>query len=249
MIKLKTQKEIEVMAEGGKILVGIMKGLGEIVKVGIKTSELNRVAETLILKSGGKPSFKGYRGYPAVICTSVNEEVVHAVPSERRLEEGDIVSLDIGMEYKGFHTDMARTFAVGKISSKAKKLIEVTKEALKIGIEEVGVGNTLGDIGFAIQKYVESQGFGVVRELCGHGIGKEIHEDPQILNYGEKGTGYKIKEGMVLCLEPMVTAGDWRLEKAKDGHGFKTKDNSLSCHFEDTVAVLRDGVKILTVIR
>lgn len=249
MIKLKTQKEIEVMVEGGKILAGIMKELGEMVKVGIKTSELNRVAETLILKSGGKASFKNYRGYPTAICTSVNEEVVHAVPSERKLKEGDIISLDIGMEYKGFNADMARTFAVGKIPSKTKKLVEVTKEALKIGIREVKIGNTLGDIGFAIQKYVESQGFGVVRELCGHGIGKEIHEDPQILNYGEKGTGYKIKEGMVLCLEPMVTAGDWRLEKAKDGYGFKTKDNSLSCHFEDTVAVLKDGVKILTVIR
>lgn len=246
---IKTKKEIEIIAEGGKILANIMKELGDMVRPGIKTLELNRAAEALILKSKGKPAFLGYRGYPAALCTSVNEEVVHAIPSKRELEEGDIISLDIGMEYKGFNTDMARTFAVGNISPEVKKLMEVTEKSLEIGIKEVKPGKTLGDVGFAVQKYVEENGFSVVRELCGHGIGKAVHEDPQILNYGERGTGEVIEEGMVLCLEPMVTAGDWRIKGSKDGFGFLTKDGSLSCHFEDTVAVLKDGARILTVIK
>lgn len=245
---IKTQKEIEIMAEGGKILSGIMKELEKAVRAGITTEELNRAASALILKSKGKPSFLGYQGYPAALCTSVNEEVVHAIPSGRKLLEGDIISLDIGMKYKGFHTDMARTFAVGAVSGLAKKLISVTGKALKAGIGEVRVGNTLGDIGFAIQKYVESQGFNVVRELCGHGIGRAIHEDPQVLNYGKRGTGLTIKEGMVLCLEPMVTVGDWNLKRSKDGYGFETRNGSLSCHFEDTVLVTKDGAKVLTMI-
>ncbi|MFH1841476.1 MAG: type I methionyl aminopeptidase, partial [Candidatus Nealsonbacteria bacterium] len=244
----KTPEEIEIMAEGGKMLAGIMKELGNKIRPGITTNELNRAATALVLNFGGKPSFLGYQGYPAALCTSINEEIVHSIPSERILKEGDIVSLDLGLEYKGFHTDMARTFPVAKVSSEAKKLIKVTKEAFERGFERAKIGNSFGDISQAVQKYVEGQGFGVIRELCGHGIGREVHEDPQVLNYGEKGTGPKIKEGMVFCLEPMVAVGHWRLEKTKDGHGFKTKDNSLSCHFEDTIAVLKDGVKILTVI-
>jgi methionyl aminopeptidase len=246
MINIKSKEEIEIMAEGGKLLAKIMKELEKKVQPGISTDELNRVAETLILKSGGKCSFKGYENFPACLCTSINEQIVHAAPSNRQLKEGDILSLDLGILYKGFHTDMAITLPVGKISKEAERLIEVTKEALKIGIQEASPGNRIGDIGFAIQKYVESQGFNVVRELCGHGIGREVHEDPKILNYGKRHTGPEIKERMVLCVEPMVAAGNWKLKKSTDGFGYETRDGSLSCHFEHTVAVTKNGCQILT---
>ena len=246
MTKIKTEEEIRIMAEGGKILAGVMSELEKKVKPGITTKELDELAEELIFKSGGKCSFKGYQGFPCCLCTSVNEEIVHAVPSKRILKKGDIISLDLGFEYKGFHADMAVTLPVGRVGREVLELIKVTKEALKIGIKEVKPGNTFGDIGNAVQKYVESRGFGVIRELCGHGIGKEIHEDPQILNYGRKGTGLKIKEGMVLCLEPMVAVGDWAIARTDDGYGFKTKDGSLSCHFEHTIAVTKNKIRVLT---
>jgi len=266
MITIKTPEEIGIMAEGGKILAGIMERLKKEVKPGITTKTLDRLAESLILKSGGKCSFKGYQGFPACLCTSINEEIVHAVPSERKLKEGDIISLDLGILYKGFHTDMAITLPVTrpgrveKIDSEILRLIQVTKKALEIGIEKVKPGNYIGDISKAIQKYVESQGFNVVRELCGHGIGRKIHEAPQILNsvsfdevtvdkvkYQEDAK-IELREGMVLCLEPMVTVGDWRIKKSKDGFGYGTKDGSLSCHFEHAIAVTENGAKILTVI-
>jgi len=260
MITIKIPEEVEIIAEGGKILAKIMKELENNVKSGITTKELDRLAESLIFKYGGECSFKGYQNFPACLCTSINEEIVHAVPSDRVLKEGDIISLDIGMKYKGFHTDMAITLPVGKINPETKRLIEVTKKALEIGIEKVKPENHIGDISRAIQKYVESQGFNVVRELCGHGIGREIHEDPQILNsvsfekklvdkvkYVEDGN-IEIEAGMVLCLEPMVTVGDWHIKKSRDGFGFKTKDDSISCHFEHTVAVTKNGAKILTVV-
>lgn len=249
MITIKTPEEIRIMAEGGKILAGIVRELEEKVKPGITTKELDRVAETLILKSGGKPSFKGHQGFPATLCTSINEEIVHAVPSERKIKEGDILSLDLGMEYKGYHSDMAITVPVGKVSPETQRLIRITKKALKRGIKKARVGNTFGDIGNTIQRYVETQGFNVVKELCGHGIGKEIHEDPQILNYGKRKTGPKIKEGMVFCLEPMITVGDWNIKKGRDGCVFETADGSLSCHFEHEVAITKDGVKILTMLK
>jgi len=260
MIHIKTPDEIEIMAEGGKILAGIMKELEKQVRPGITTKELDRLAESLILKSGGKCSFKGYQDFPACLCTSINEEIVHVVPSSRVIIEGDIISFDLGMLFKGFHTDMAVTLPVGRVNPEVQKLIDVTKKALEIGIEKVKPGNYIGDISKAIQKYVEREGFNVVRELCGHGIGRKIHEAPQILNSVsfDKATVDKvkyqedakieIKEGMVLCLEPMVTVGDWRIKKSKDGHGFETKDGSLSCHFEHTMAVTKDGAKLLTVI-
>ena len=260
MIIIKIPEEVEIIAEGGKILAKIMKELENNVKPGITTKELDRLAESLIFKYGGECSFKGYQNFPACLCTSINEEIVHAVPSYRVLKEGDIISLDIGMKYNGFHTDMAITLPVGKINPETKRLIEVTKKALEIGIEKVKPENHIGDISRVIQKYVESQGFNVVRELCGHGIGREIHEDPQILNsvsfekklvdkvkYVEDGN-IEIEAGMILCLEPMVTVGDWHIKKSKDGFGFKTKDGSLSCHFEHTVAVTKNGAKILTVV-
>jgi len=248
MVSIKTLEEIQIMAEGGKILAGIMKELEKNVKPGITTEDLNRLAENLILKSGGKCSFKGYEDYPACLCTSINEEIVHSVPSARQLKDGDIISLDLGIFYQGFHTDMAITVPVGKILPETQRLIRVTKKALKRGIKKTRPGNTIGDIGNTIQRYVEGQGFNVVRELCGHGIGKEIHEDPKILDYGKRHSGLEIKEGMVLCLEPMVTVGDWKLKKSADGFGYQTQDDSLSCHFEHTMVVTKNGAKILTMI-
>ena len=245
MIKIKTKEEIEIMAANGKILASILKEVESKVKPGITTEELNRVAETLILNSKGIPSFKNYDKYPATLCTSINEEIVHGVPGPRILKEGDIISLDIGMKRNGFHSDMATTVGVGKISPQAQRLIWVTKKAFKRGVKNMKVGSTLGDVGNTIQRYVEDQGFGVVRELCGHGIGRELHEDPQILNYGKRHTREVIEEGMVLYLEPMVTVGDWRIEE--DGFCYKTADNSLSAHYEHTIAITKSGPVILTI--
>ncbi len=246
MIKIKTQEEIQIMAEGGKLLAKIMKQLEEKAKPGIATKFFNELAEDLILKYGGEPNFKGEDGFPAAICTSINEEIVHMVPSDRLLKEGDILSLDIGMKYKGYHSDMAVTIPIGKINFEAQRLIRTTKKALKRGIKKVKPGNTLGDIGNTIERYVESQGFSVVRELCGHGIGKELHEDPEVLNFGKRHRGEKLKEGMVICIEPMVTQGDWHIKRSKDGYGFETKDGSLACHFEHEIAITKNGPWILT---
>ena len=256
MITIKTKEEIEIIREGGKILAQIMGKLTEEVKPGITTNYLDKVAEDLVFKYGARPSFKGYQGadgeftkpFPAVLCTSINEEIVHCIPSVKKLKEGDIISLDSGILYKGFHTDMAVTLPVGKVSPDVLRLIRVTKKSLKKAIKEARVGNTFGDIGNIVQRYVESQGYNVVRELCGHGIGREVHEDPQILNYGKRGSGPKIKEGMVFCIEPMATIGDWRLKKARDGYGYQTKDGSLCAHFEHTIAVTKNGPEILTEI-
>lgn len=234
------------MREGGQILAEIMKELENKVEPDITTKELDRAAEALILKYGGKPSFKGHLDFPACLCTSVNEELVHCIPSERKLKEGDIVSLDLGILYKGFHTDMTVTLPVGEISPAAQRLIRITKKALKRGIKKVRPGITFGDISNTIQRYVESQGYNVVRELCGHGIGRELHEEPEILNYGKRGTGPELAEGMTFCLEPMVIIGDWHLKKAKDNYGLQTQDNSLCAHFEHTLAVTQNGCQILT---
>lgn len=247
MTQIKTPGEIKIMAEGGKILARIMKELKKMVKPGIATKELDRAAEALILKYEAKPSFKGYLDFPAVLCTSINEEIVHCIPSERKLKEGDIISLDLGIFYQGFHVDMAITVGVGRISSEAKKLIKTTKKALEIAIKKIKPGVNVNDIGGVIEKYIESRDFGVVRELCGHGIGRNIHEEPQIPNYhDEEKEGTILKEGMVICLEPMATTGDWHIKKAKDNYGFQTKDNSLSAHFEHTILVTKTGFQVLT---
>ncbi len=248
MALIKTSDEIEIIAEGGKILAGIMKQLEERVKPGITGKELDRFAQNMIFKAGGECSFKGYEGFPGCLCVSFNEEIVHAAPSDRVFKEGDIVSLDLGIFYKGFHSDMAVTLPVGKIDSEKARLLRVGKKALKRGIKKARPGNTFGDIGNTTQRYIESQGFGVIRELCGHGIGRELHEEPKILNYGKRRSGLEIKKGMVFCLEPMVAVGDWRIKKSKDGFGFETVDGSLSCHFEHTIVVLGNGAKILTVL-
>jgi methionyl aminopeptidase len=249
IIQIKSKKEIEIMREGGRKLAEIMERVKERVRPGVTTDELNRAAEALILRYGGKCSFKGYNNFPTCLCTSVNEEIVHVAPSDRILKEGDIISLDLGFFYKGFHTDMAITLPVGEVKPEVRRLIRVCKKALKRGIKKIRPGNTVGDIGNTIQRYVESQGFSVIRDLCGHGIGRDLHEDPQVLNYGKRHSGPKLREGMVFCLEPMVSMGEGEIEKTKDGFGFKTKDHSLSAHFEHTVAVTKEGCKILTSLK
>jgi len=253
MIGIKTEKEIEIMRRGGRILAGIMRELEKRVEPGVTTKYLDEVASDLVLKSGAKPSFKGYLGFPAALCVSINEELVHCIPSERKLKEGDIVSLDLGILYpaksgtgKAFHADMAITVPVGEISAEARRLIRITKKALKRGIKKVRPGKTFGDIGNTVQRYVESQGYNVIRELCGHGIGREIHEEPEISNYGKRRTGPEIKAGMTFCIEPMVATGDWRVAKARDNYGFRTRDNSLSAHFEHTLVATPSGRQILT---
>ncbi len=246
MITIKSPEEISIMVEGGKILAKVVKELKKRVVAGITTMELNRAAEALILKYGAKPAFKGQEGFPYSLCASVNENIVHGFPSDYILKEGDIIGLDLGVLYKGYYTDMAVTIAVNKVSFEAKRLLMVANKALKRGIKKAKIGNTTGDIGNTIQRYVEGQGYGVVRDLCGHGIGKGLHEDPKIPNFGERGTGPELVEGMVICIEPMLTIGDWHLVKAKDGYGYTTKDGSLSAHFEHTIAITKNGPQVLT---
>jgi len=247
MILIKSDREIDLMRQSGHILAGVMKKLEKAVRPGIRTEEIEGLARKLIKESGGKCSFLGYKGYPACLCTSINEEIVHALPSQRRLKEGDILSLDLGVLWKGFHSDMAVTVPVGNVEPEVIRLIRVTKKALKRGIKNVKEGKRFGDVGNAIQRYVESQGFNVVRDLCGHGIGKELHEDPLIFNYGKRGTGPQIKKGMVFCIEPMVSMGSSEIKKSDDNFSFKTKDNSLSAHFEHMIAVTKRGPEILTI--
>jgi len=246
MITTKTQEEIKTIKEGGRILANVLKELEKITKPGITTRDLDRAAEALILSRGGKPAFKGYAGFPYSLCTSVNENIVHGLPSNYVLKEGDLLKLDLGVLYKGFNTDSAITVAVGSVSYEAKRLINVTKKALRLGIKKAKVGNTIGDIGNTIQRFVEDQGFSVVRDLCGHGIGKEVHEDPKVPNFGKRGAGEKLVEGMVICIEPMITAGDYNLKKSSDGYGYATKDSSLSAHFEHTIVITEKGPRILT---
>lgn len=249
MIHIKKQKDINIMKEGGKILARIMDELSRKVKPGISTNELNRVSEGLVLDYKAEPAFKGYEGFPNALCTSVNAEaIVHAVPTDYILQDGDIVSLDLGIKYRGFYSDMAVTIPVGNVEYETMRLLKTTKKALKIGIKKARAGNTVGDVGNTIQRFVEYQGFGVVRDLCGHGIGRNLHEEPQVPNYGKRHKGQELKEGMVICIEPMVTMGDWRLIKTGDGFGWTTKDGSLSCHFEHTVAITKTGGKILTTL-
>lgn len=272
MIIIKTKEEIKIMKQGGRILARIMKKLIKEVKPGISTKHLEEIAEDLIHKYKAESSFNGYRGFPASLCVSINEELVHGIPSKKRiLKNGDIVSLDLGLKYKGslassgpailkpaasseastpftegYYTDMAVTVPVGKIFPEAKKLIKVTKKALEIGLREVKPGKRIGDISFAIQKYVEAQGFSVNRQLTGHGVGKKFHEPPLIPNFGQPGTGEKLRTGMTFCLEPMVNAGKAEVKTLTDGWTVVTVDGKLSAHFEHTVAVTERGCEVLT---
>jgi methionyl aminopeptidase len=252
MMTVKNQQEIAMMREGGRILAQILTRLKQEVRPGIITDYLNKLAEELVLSYGAKSSFRGYRPagaskpYPAVLCVSMNEEIVHTPPSQRVLNEGDIITLDFGVLYKGFHTDAAITVPVGKVDSEVLRLIHVTKKALKLGIKKVHPGITIGDIGETIHRYVASQNFYVVRELVGHGIGRQLHEEPEIPNYGKRHAGPELKEGMVICIEPMVMMKDAKVIEGDDGFTFKSADNSLSAHFEHTIAITKDGHEILT---
>ncbi|MFH1366875.1 MAG: type I methionyl aminopeptidase [Patescibacteria group bacterium] len=247
MIIIKTRSEIEIMRQGGKILAQVLAAVAAKAKEGVTTAELNFLAEKLIKQSKGEPSFKNYRGYPATICASINDEIVHGIPhNDKILKNGDIMGLDIGLKYQGLYSDMAVTIPIGKIHKSAKRLINVTKKALELSLRQVRPGHTLGDIGFAIQNYVESNGMNVVRDLVGHGVGKEVHEEPKIPNYGEANAGQELSEGMTLAIEPMVVLGSPEISVDEDGWTARTADGQLAAHFEVTVAVTKDGFQILT---
>ncbi|MBI5741605.1 MAG: type I methionyl aminopeptidase [Nitrospirae bacterium] len=247
MIILKSQDEIKRLADACRIVAEVLEGIKQGVAPGVKTIELDKYAESFIISRGARPAFKGYRGYPASVCTSVNEQVVHGIPSLVRLKDGDIVSLDIGVYYKGFYGDAALTLPVGKgVSAQAERLIRATEEALNRGIEKALPGNRLSDVSSAIQQCAEEEGFSVVRNFVGHGIGRELHEEPQIPNFGRPGQGPELRDGMTLAIEPMVNAGGWEVAVLDDGWTAVTKDGSLSAHFEHTIAITGDGNVILT---
>jgi len=248
MIIIKNDNQVSLMRKAGKIVGETLLLLEKEIKPGITTAELNRIAEEFITKHGAKPSFKGLYGFPSSLCISVNEQVIHGIPGQYILKEGDIVSIDCGAYIDGFHGDAARTFPVGNIGSDAQKLIDVTRESFFKGIEYAKVGNKLSDISNEIQSYVEAAGFSVVRDFVGHGIGANVHEDPNVPNFGKAGRGPKLVKGMVLAIEPMVNMGKHKVKTLKDGWTVVTKDSSLSAHYENTVAILSDGPEILTLI-
>ena len=246
MIYIKNKTELDLIKKSGEILRDTFLEIEKLVRVGVRTKELDSFAEEYIHSRGGIPAFKGYQGYPATICASVNEEVVHGIPGSRELEEGDIVGIDMGVIREEFYSDATRTFAVGEIKEEARKLIKITKESLDLGIAKVRAGNHLSDISHAIQTHAEKNGYSVVRSLVGHGIGRQMHEEPQIPNFGPPGQGPVLKPGMVLAIEPMVNVGAKDVLTLKDKWTFVTVDRELSCHFEDTVAVTEDGPEIMT---
>jgi methionyl aminopeptidase len=246
MIIKKTAEEIDRMAAAGAVLVRTMNLLQGKIRPGVTTKDLDHAAERFIRSQGGEPAFKGYRGFPGSICASPNEMIVHGIPGPYKLGRGDILSVDIGVVLDGWVADAARTFPVGPISPVATKLLTVTEESLKVAVPQCRVGNRLGDIGHAIQEHVEAEGLSVVRSLVGHGIGREMHEEPQIPNYGEAGTGIVLEEGMVLAVEPMVTAGRHAIRVADDHWSIFSQDGSLAAHFEFTIAVTADGPRVLT---
>jgi len=265
MIKIKSPQEIQIMREGGWLLARILEAVAEKAKPGVSTEELGKVAANLVFACGAKPAFEGFEGFPASLCTSINEVVVHGAPSQRKLKDGDIIGLDLGILYpvgtkcnhcpmgascnpenKPFYIDMAITVGIGKISAEAQKLISAAKKSLDIAIEKVRPGVRLGDVSAAIQEYVESEGFSIIRQLVGHGVGEKLHEEPEIPNFGKAGEGPILKEGMVLAIEPMISVGNFKLKTSPDGFGFETADKSLSAHFEHTIAVTAGGCEALT---
>jgi methionyl aminopeptidase len=249
MISLKSTQELNLMRKAGGITAQILEEMVEMAKPGISTGDLDKYAERRIKELGALPAFKGYNGFPASVCISLNDEVVHGIPSSKRvLKDGDIVSLDFGVIYQGWYGDSARTVAVGKVKPEVQKLVDTTRESLYKGIEQCREGNRVFDIGHAVQNYVEGFGFSVVREFVGHGIGRALHEDPQVPNYGPKGKGLLLKVGMVLAIEPMINAGSHEVKVLADGWTAVTVDRSLSAHFEHTVAITPKGPEILTVI-
>ncbi len=243
---IKSKQEIAIMAEAGKKLRAVLQALKAEVKPGITTLSLDKLAERLIIESGAKVSFKGYQGYPHTLCASVNDQVVHCFPNERILQEGDIVSLDLGLIWQGWQSDSAITVGVGKISTEAQRLMEVTEESLWKGIDQIKPGNTIGDIGAAIQEHVERAGFGIVRSLTGHGIGRKLHEPPAIPNYGKRHKGFPLQAGMVIAVEPMVTIGSHEVDIDDINWTVKTVDGSLAAHYEHTIAITEHGHTVLT---
>ena len=248
MISVKSRHELEIMREAGRIVAMAHAQVKRVVAPGITTRELDDVVEQVIQRAGATPSFKGYQGFPAAICASVNEELVHGIPGERQLQDGDIVSVDIGAFFKGYHGDSAYTYAVGSISQEAQRLLDMTEASLYEGVKRAIVGNRLSDISHAIQSYVDPRGMSIVREYVGHGIGREMHEAPQIPNFGPPGRGPRLKAGMVLAIEPMVNAGGPDVRTLLDNWTVVTEDGSLCAHFEHTVAVDDNGPVLLTVL-
>lgn len=246
MITLKSDREIELMREAGRIVALTHKKVANAVVPGITTAELDIIAEKNIRAHGGEPAFKGYNGFPASICTSINEQVVHGIPSLRKLKEGEIISIDVGVCYRGYYGDAAVTLPVGTISDQAAKLIDVTRDSLYKGIEFAKKGNRLSDISNAVQAFAEAQGYHVVRNYVGHGIGTSLHEEPEIPNFGRPGRGPKLEKGMVLAIEPMINVGTWQVETLEDNWTVVTKDANFSAHFEHTIAIREEGAEILT---
>jgi len=252
VIYIKTQKEIDLIRESCRIVAETLRLVGSNVKVGVTTYELDHISEDYIRSNNAIPAFKGYSqgglpGFPGSVCTSINDEVVHGIPGQRKLEEGDIISLDVGVLKNNYYGDAALTVAVGKISNEKKMLLEVTEKSLQLGIEQAKSGNRVHDISAAVQDYVEQNGFSIVRDLCGHGVGKFLHEDPAVPNFGKRGTGAKLKKGMTIAIEPMVNAGRYEVMTSPDGWTVITADASPSAHFEHTILVLDNSPEILTV--
>jgi methionyl aminopeptidase len=248
MIIIKSPREIEQLKRSNAIVAEVFEKLKGMIAPGITTKELDQIAEEYILSKGGRPAFKGYRGFPATLCISINEEVVHGIPGQRRLKEGDIVSLDVGVNFVGYFGDSAITLPVGEVDPEGKRLLEVTKRALTLGIEKAKIGNRLFDISYAIQRWVESHGFSVVRDFVGHGIGKDLHEEPQIPNFGAPHQGPRLEKGMVLALEPMVNEGTYEVRVLSDGWTVVTADGKRSAHFEHTITITDDGAEILSIL-
>jgi len=247
VIELKSAREIGLMRTGGHLLADVMDRLRETVKPGLSTLEIDEDVESFIRARGAAPAFKGYRGFPATVCISINEEVVHGIPSaHRRIKEGDIVGLDLGCIVEGYYADCAFTLAIGDVPPKVQSLLEVTRESLDVAIAECHAGRRLSDVSHAVQTHVERHGFAVVRAFVGHGIGRALHEDPQIPNFGDPGRGPQLRPGMVLAIEPMVTMGSWEVKVLDDGWTAVTRDGSLAAHFEHTIAVTDDGPEVLT---
>lgn len=246
MVIIKTEEEIELLRKSNLLVSGTHAEIATMMKPGVSTLEIDKRAEEYILDNGGVPGFKNYRGYPNTLCISVNEMVVHGIPSSYVLKESDIVSVDCGVYMNGFHGDSAYTFAIGDISPKVRKLVDVTKKALLLGIEQAVEGNRVGDIGHAIQKYCERNGFSVVREMVGHGVGRNLHEAPEVPNYGHRGTGIKLKSGMVLAIEPMINMGDRNIVQGGDGWTIKAIDGKPSAHFEHSVVIGKHEADILS---
>ena len=247
MIIRKSQAEIEKMARAGRVVRGCLDLLGRTIEPGITTKELDRLAEKYIRSEGGIPTFKGYRGFPGSICTSPNDMVVHGIPGRVRLREGDILGVDVGVTMDGYVADAASTFPVGEIAEDAQRLLRVTQESLMKGIAQCRIGNRVGDISHAVQTHAEAHGYSVVQSMVGHGVGRDMHEDPQVPNFGPPGQGPELREGMVLAIEPMINMGGFEVEIGADSWAVYTKDGSLSAHFEHTVAITKNGPLILTV--